>query len=50
MDITAHYTNYCYNNYYRKSTDWSKQDEEWAEKEDRDYEDRVFEELNGEEF
>ncbi len=49
MDITLDYTNYCYNNYYRKSIDWDKQNEIWAEKEDEAWEDirdNNFEEEN----
>ena len=39
MDITEQYTEYCYNNYYEKNTDWESYDEHLAEIEDRKWED-----------
>lgn len=38
MDITEQYTEYCYNNYYEKSTDWDAYDEHLTEKEEENYE------------
>lgn len=38
MDITEQYTEYCYNNYYKKSTNWEAYDEHLAEKEEENYE------------
>lgn len=38
-DITDEYNNYCYNNFYKKSTDWDAYYEHLAEKEDREWED-----------
>ena len=38
-DITEAYTQYCYNNYYSKPTDWDSYYEHLAEEEDREWED-----------
>lgn len=39
MDVTDNYNEYCYNNYYRKSTNWDNYYEHLAEVEDREWED-----------
>lgn len=38
-DITEEYNNECYNNFYKKSTDWNAYYEHLEEKEDRKWED-----------
>lgn len=39
LDVTEQYNNECYNNFYKKSTDWDAYYEHLAEKEDREWED-----------
>ena len=41
MDVTAQYTEYCYNKYYKKSIDWDAYYEHLAEEEDRNYKDEI---------
>lgn len=38
LDITEEYNNECYNNFYKKSTDWDVYYEHLAEEEDREWE------------
>ena len=38
MDVTAQYTEYCYNKYYEKSIDWDAYYEHLAEEDDRKWE------------
>lgn len=40
MDVTDNYNEYCYNNYYSKSTDWEAYYEHLAQEQDRQWEDR----------
>lgn len=44
------YMSYCYDSYYARSKCTAEYYDAIAEREDKDYEDRVFEELNEEEF
>lgn len=44
MNITECITEDEYENYYRKSTDWERQEQIQAETADRAYEDSLFEE------
>lgn len=43
MDVTDNYNEYCYNNYYNKSTNWDSYYEHLAEVEDREWEDNYNE-------
>ena len=38
LDVTDEYNNYCYNNFYKKSTDWDAYYEHLAEEQDREWE------------
>ena len=42
MDVTEQYTEYCYSKYYEK-TNWNDWNEYLAEREDREYEERMSE-------
>ena len=39
LDMTEEYNSECYNNFYKKSTDWDAYYEHLAEEEDREWED-----------
>lgn len=39
LDVTEQYTQECYNNYYKKQTDYDAYYEHLAEIEDRNYQD-----------
>lgn len=43
-NITDYYNDEQYENYYRKSTDWEREEQIQAEIADRAYEDSLFEE------
>lgn len=45
INVTEQYTEYCYNKYYEKSN-WNDWNEYLAEREDREYEDRIFERMS----
>ena len=44
QNIEDMYSDYCYENYYRKSKDWDREEQRQAELSDMAYEDSIFEE------